>query len=61
MSKPRLIIEEITSSITKGLLAVDTFFIALVAVKLVLNRISILELLPFTLTLLIAFTIRQDL
>ncbi|MCI4461679.1 MAG: plasma-membrane proton-efflux P-type ATPase, partial [Thermogladius sp.] len=54
VSKPRLIIEEITSSITKGLLAVDIFFIALVAVKLVLSRISILELLPFTLTLLIA-------
>jgi len=54
VSKPRLIIEEITSSITKGLLVADIFFIALVAVKLVLSRTSILDLLPFTLTLLIA-------
>ena len=54
VSKPRLIIEEITSSITKGLLVADIFFIALVAAKLVLSRTSILDLLPFTLTLLIA-------
>lgn len=54
VSKPRLLIEEITSSITKGLLAVDVFLIILVAAKLVLSKTSILELLPFTLTLLIA-------
>jgi len=54
VSKPRLIIEEITASITKGLLAADIFFILLVAVKLIMSRTSFLDLLPFTLTLLIA-------
>jgi len=54
VSKPRLIIEEITASITKGLLVADTFFIVLVAIKLIMSRTSFLDLLPFTLTLLIA-------
>ncbi|ACL11527.1 H+-transporting ATPase related protein [Desulfurococcus amylolyticus 1221n] len=54
VSKPRLIIEEITASITKGLLVADIFFILLVAVKLIMSRTSFLDLLPFTLTLLIA-------
>ncbi|WP_440059613.1 plasma-membrane proton-efflux P-type ATPase [Thermogladius sp. 4427co] len=54
VSKPRLLIEEITSSITKGLLAVDIFLIVIVALKLIVSRISILDLLPFALTLLIA-------
>lgn len=54
VSKPRLLIEEITGSITKGLLAVDVFLIIIVALKLILSKVSILDLLPFTLTLLIA-------
>ncbi|MGC9148876.1 MAG: plasma-membrane proton-efflux P-type ATPase [Sulfolobales archaeon] len=54
ISKPRLIIEEITNSITKGLIAVDIFFILLVALKFIFSKVSFLELLPFTLTLLIA-------
>ncbi|MGC8932435.1 MAG: plasma-membrane proton-efflux P-type ATPase [Candidatus Methanodesulfokora sp.] len=54
IGKPRLIIERITSSVTKGLLLADLAFIAMVAVKLFISKISIEELLPFSLTLLIA-------
>ncbi|MEM2352259.1 MAG: HAD-IC family P-type ATPase, partial [Thermoproteota archaeon] len=54
IAKPRLLIEEITNSITKWLLLVDSFFIVLVVAKLILAGLNILELLPFTLTLLLA-------
>lgn len=54
IAKPRLLIEEITSSITKWLLLVDSFFIVLVMIKLTLTGLNLLEVLPFTLTLLLA-------
>ncbi|MEM1899750.1 MAG: plasma-membrane proton-efflux P-type ATPase [Zestosphaera sp.] len=54
IAKPRLLIEEITNSITKWLLLVDSLFIILVVVKLILAGLNILELLPFALTLLLA-------
>ncbi|MEM0043384.1 MAG: HAD-IC family P-type ATPase [Sulfolobales archaeon] len=54
IAKPRLLIEEITNSITKWLLFIDSFFIILVVVKLILVGLSILDILPFTLTLLLA-------
>lgn len=54
VAKPRLLIEEVTNSITKWLLIVDSFFIALVVVKLVVAGLELTELLPFTLTLLLA-------
>ncbi|MEM3988842.1 MAG: plasma-membrane proton-efflux P-type ATPase [Desulfurococcaceae archaeon] len=54
IAKPRLLIEEITNSITKWLLLVDSIFIVLVVVKLVLVGLNVLEVLPFTLTLLLA-------
>ncbi|MEM1607548.1 MAG: plasma-membrane proton-efflux P-type ATPase [Nitrososphaerota archaeon] len=54
IAKPRLLIEEITNSITKWLLLVDSLFIVLVVAKLILAGLNILELLPFALTLLLA-------
>ncbi|MEM0017395.1 MAG: plasma-membrane proton-efflux P-type ATPase [Candidatus Korarchaeum sp.] len=54
IAKPRLLIEEITNSITKWLLLVDSLFIILVVAKLILAGLNILDLLPFTLTLLLA-------
>ncbi|MEM3848721.1 MAG: plasma-membrane proton-efflux P-type ATPase [Zestosphaera sp.] len=54
IAKPRLLIEEITNSITKWLLIVDSLFIALVVVKLILAGLNLLDILPFTLTLLLA-------
>ncbi|MEM4453011.1 MAG: plasma-membrane proton-efflux P-type ATPase [Thermosphaera sp.] len=54
ITKPRLLIEEITNSITKWLLFIDSFFIILVIVKLILVGLSVLDILPFTLTLLLA-------
>ncbi|MEM0233495.1 MAG: HAD-IC family P-type ATPase, partial [Candidatus Nezhaarchaeales archaeon] len=54
IAKPRLLIEEITNSITKWLLFIDSFFIILVIVKLILVGLSVLDILPFTLTLLLA-------
>ena len=54
VGKPRLIIERITSSVTKGLLLADLVFIGMVAAKLFISKISLEELLPFSLTLLIA-------
>ncbi|ADV64476.1 ATPase, P-type (transporting), HAD superfamily, subfamily IC [Desulfurococcus mucosus DSM 2162] len=52
--KPRLLIEEITSSITRWLLAVDVFFVVLVVVRLLITQTPVVDALPFTLTLLIA-------
>ncbi|MEM4614774.1 MAG: HAD-IC family P-type ATPase, partial [Desulfurococcaceae archaeon] len=54
IAKPRLLIEKITNSITKWLLFMDSFFIILVLVKLILVGLSVLDILPFTLTLLLA-------
>lgn len=54
VAKPRLLIEEITNSITKWLLLIDSLFIVLVVVKLVSAGIDVLDILPFTLTLLLA-------
>ncbi|MEM4826734.1 MAG: plasma-membrane proton-efflux P-type ATPase [Desulfurococcaceae archaeon] len=54
IAKPRLLIEEITNSITKWLLFIDSFFIILVVVKLILVGLNVLDILPFTLTLLLA-------
>jgi len=53
-AKPKLIIEEITMSVTKGLLVVDAIFIFLVALKFVLQKTPLMDALPFVLTLLIA-------
>ncbi|MEM4684051.1 MAG: HAD-IC family P-type ATPase, partial [Thermosphaera sp.] len=53
-AKPRLMIEEITNSITKWLLIVDSAFILLVVAKLILGGLNLLDVLPFTLTLLLA-------
>lgn len=54
VSKPRMIIEEITNSITKWLMAVDMFFIVVVALYLVIKGLNLYELLPFSLTLFLA-------
>ncbi|MEM1703453.1 MAG: plasma-membrane proton-efflux P-type ATPase [Zestosphaera sp.] len=54
VAKPRLIIEEITNSITKWLLLIDSFFILLVVAKLIIEGLNVLDILPFTLTLLLA-------
>lgn len=53
-AKPKLIIEEITMSVTRGLLAVDVIFIGLVILKFVIIKTPITDALPFILTLLIA-------
>jgi len=53
-AKPRLLIEEITNSVTKWLLLIDSLFIVLVVARLILTGLNILDLLPFTLTLLLA-------
>ena len=53
-AKPKLIIEEITMSVTKGLLVVDGIFIITVAAKLSLQHTALTGILPFVLTLLIA-------
>jgi len=53
-AKPKLIIEEITMSVTKGLLVVDAIFILLVVLKFVLQKTPLMDALPFVLTLLIA-------
>ncbi|MEM4640368.1 MAG: plasma-membrane proton-efflux P-type ATPase [Thermofilum sp.] len=54
VAKPRLLIEEVANSITKWLLLVDSIFIALVAAKFIVEGLNLVELLPFTLTLLLA-------
>ncbi|MEZ0394774.1 MAG: plasma-membrane proton-efflux P-type ATPase [Desulfurococcaceae archaeon] len=55
VSKPRLIIENITGSITRWLLVVDAVFIAAVVLKLLVERADVIaDVLPFSLTLLIA-------
>lgn len=54
VAKPRLLIEEITNSITKWLLIIDSLFIVLVVAKLILVGLDILNILSFTLTLLLA-------
>jgi H+-transporting ATPase len=51
---PKLIIEEITMSVTKGLLVVDSIFIVSVLLKFILSGLPIIETLPVILTLLIA-------
>lgn len=53
-AKPKLIIEEITMSVTKGLLTIDVIFITLVIIKFLIQKTPIVEILPFVLTLLIA-------
>ncbi|MGC9171920.1 plasma-membrane proton-efflux P-type ATPase [Caldisericum sp.] len=53
-AKPKLIIEEITMSVTKGLLIFDFIFVALVVIKFIINKTPIFNALPFVLTLLIA-------
>lgn len=54
VAKPRLLLKDITDSITRWLLIVDSFFIILVVIKLLIAGLNLLELLPFTLTLLLA-------
>lgn len=54
ITKPRLMIEEITNGITKWLLIIDSLFILLVVAKLVLGGLNVLDILPFTLTLMLA-------
>ncbi|MGB9682385.1 MAG: plasma-membrane proton-efflux P-type ATPase [bacterium] len=51
---PKLIIEEITMSVTKGLLVVDSIFITAVFLKFLISELPITETLPVILTLLIA-------
>jgi H+-transporting ATPase len=51
---PKLIIEEITMSVTKGLLVVDAIFITAVLLKFALSGTPLKETLPIILTLLIA-------
>ncbi|BAL80267.1 plasma-membrane proton-efflux P-type ATPase [Caldisericum exile] len=53
-AKPKLIIEEITMSVTRGLLVVDALFIGAVILKFVIQKSPLLDTLPFILTLLIA-------
>ena len=53
-ARPRLIIEEITMSVTKGLLLVDSLFIAAVLIKFDLSKMPFRGTLPIILTLLIA-------
>jgi len=51
---PKLIIEEITMSVTKGLLVVDAIFISAVLLKFIILKTPLSEILPIILTLLIA-------
>lgn len=51
---PKLIIEEVTMSVTKGLLVVDALFITAVLVKFAISGTPLKETLPIILTLLIA-------
>ncbi|MGB9764562.1 MAG: plasma-membrane proton-efflux P-type ATPase [Candidatus Saccharicenans sp.] len=53
-ARPRLIIEKITMSVTRGLLLVDSFFIVAVLIKFDLERLPFQSALPVILTLLIA-------
>ncbi len=53
-AKPKLIIEEITMDVTKGLLVFDVLFILFIFIKFTIQKLPISEILPFTLTLLIA-------
>ncbi|NPV83149.1 MAG: plasma-membrane proton-efflux P-type ATPase [Candidatus Aminicenantes bacterium] len=53
-TRPRLIIENMTMSVTRGLLLVDAFFIIAVLIKFDLNHLPLLSALPVVLTLLIA-------
>ncbi|MGB9694628.1 MAG: plasma-membrane proton-efflux P-type ATPase [Caldisericaceae bacterium] len=51
---PKLIIEDITMSVTKGLLVVDAFFIVAVLAKFIISGTPLKDTLPIILTLLIA-------
>ncbi|MGB9749966.1 MAG: plasma-membrane proton-efflux P-type ATPase [Caldisericia bacterium] len=53
-AKPKLIIEETTMSVTKGLLVFDALFIIIIFIKFIIQKLPISEILPFILTLLIA-------
>lgn len=52
--KQRMVIESITLSLTKLLLAIDAAFIVLVSIISFIDRTSVAEILPLVLTLLIA-------
>lgn len=51
---PKLVIEEVTMSVTKGLLVIDALFVMAVLTKFVISKTPLEETLPIILTLLIA-------